>query len=354
MVAPEPSPRAPSRRNRSELPTGNARHRRKTRLVLVGGILVAVGGLFAYYFFALAARARHHEYAVTFPVPAPRGEPIAIGHDLKAGDVFATRLETKFRIVLSVEMMDPKDGMSLDAILTTTHGVTPLEGDAAGGLLSTYRVGVNRADSNPSDWKTKVWVVLGNPVTPCRLTQERDADGTPRVGRAGSKLTPYQAEALRLVRCGLDDIAANYLPPRAVRLGEVWDLSEAMSTDGILSAVRFIARTDEFATGYPEPKLVAKVAAEAVEPRDGEECLRCRLVVYVTQEGDVVPPALEGRLSTAARIEGGVWVSMSKGIVWESDFHAEITTSYLSVRPTERRARADMRAKTTRAERMPD
>jgi len=354
MDAPERAKPVPPRRSRTQLPSGSAKHRRRTLLLYGGGIAAVALGLFAYYFFVVSDRTRHHEYAVDFPVAAPRGEPIAIGHDLKAGDVFQTRVETHFRIVLSVDLMDPKDGMNLDVILTNGHGITAREGDAAPGLLSTYRVVVNRADSNPGDWKSLVWLTLGNPVTPCRLKQDRDADGRPRGRATGLEGSPNQVEALRRVLCGLDDVTANYLPPRPVRLGDVWDLSEAVSTAGILSVVRFVARTDEFAKGYPEPTLVAKVAAETVEPRDGEPCLRCRLVVYVTQEGDVVAPALPGRLSTAAKIDGHVWISTSKGILWESDLASEITTSYLSVRPTERRATATIRAKTARAEFMPE
>lgn len=355
MDAPERAKPASPRRSRTELPTGNAKQRRKTLLVLVGGVAVVVLGLFAYYFFVVSDRTRHHEYAVTFPVAAPRGEPVAIGHDLKAGDIFATRLEAHFRVVLSVDLMDPKDGMNLDTVLTLGHGVTAKEGDPAHGLLSTYRVVVARADSNPSDWKSLVWLTLGNPVTPCRLRQDRDADGTPRGKATGLEGSPQQVEALRRVLCGLDDVTANYLPARPVRLGDVWDLSEAVSTTGIVSVVRFVARTDEFPKGYPEPKLVGKVAAEAVEPRDGEECLRCRLVVYVTQEGDVVEPALPGRLSTAAKIDGKVWISTAKGLLWESDLASEITTSYLSkARPTERRATATIKTKTARSDHMPE
>ncbi len=368
MPAPEPAKSAPSRRTRTDRPaSASARQRgRKTLILAVGGIAIVLGGLFAYYHFALSSRNRHHEYAVTMPVAAPRGEPVAIGHDLKAGDVFHTTFDTQFRIVLSVDLMDPKDGMYLDANLTLGHGVTPKEGDPAGGLLSTYRVVVNRAKSNPQDWKAAVWLMLGTPVMPCRLRQDRDADGRPRGRATGLEGSPKQAEALRSVFCGLDDVATNYLPPRPVRLGDVWDLSEAISTAGILSVLRIVSRTDEFPKGYipktdeapkgfPDPKLVGKVAAEAVEQKDGEECLRCRLVVYVTQEGEVVEPALPGRLSTAAKIEGHVWVSTGKGILWASDLAAEITTSYLSdVRPTERRATATIKASTARADHMPE
>ena len=49
-----------------------------------------------------------------------------------------------------------------------------------------------------------------------------------------------------------------------------------------------------------------------------------------------------------------VWVSTKKGLVWESDLRADITTSYLSMRPTERRASATMTAKTARGEHMPE
>ena len=366
MDSPEPKKPAPPRRSRSQLPTGNAKRRRKTLLVAAAGMAIVLGGLYAYYYFALSSRSRHHEYAVTMPTSAPRGEPIVIGHELKAGDVFQTRFETHFRVVLSVDLIDPKDGMFLDAILTLGHGVTPKEGDPKGGLLSTYRVVVNRADSNPQDWKSVIWLMLGTPVMPCRLKQDRDADGTPREHAKGLENARKQAEALRSVLCGLDDITTNYLPARPVRLGDVWDLSEAISTAGILFVLRTVSRTDEFPPGYvprpdeapkgfPEPKLVGKVAAEAVEPRDGEECLRCRLVVYVTQEGEVVEPALPGRLTTAAKIDGHVWISTSKGILWASDLASEITTSYLSnVRPTERRATATIKATTSRAETMPE
>jgi hypothetical protein len=172
----------------------------------------------------------------------------------------------------------------------------------------------------------------------------------PAVGGPSSK---EQRKVLDSVLCGLGDVSTNYLPPRPVRLGEVWDLDEAVDLPGILTVVKYVARTDEYPGGYPEIRRVGKVAAEALESRDGEPCLRLRLVVYVTQEGEAVAPALPGRVSTAAKIDGHVWISASKGTLWEQDLASEIMTSYLCARPTERHATAKLTAKSARGERMP-
>jgi hypothetical protein len=67
----------------------------------------------------------------------------------------------------------------------------------------------------------------------------------------------------------------------------------------VIDVVKQVAEATA-AGGYPEPKLRAEVAAEASEFKDTEECLRLRLVLYYTMEGDAKRPAAPGWISTAA------------------------------------------------------
>ena len=323
-------------------------------MILVTGVVVVMGGIFAWYRFVVSDRARHHEYAIDWPVASPRGEPVVIAYGLKPGDIFHTRRETHFRIVLSVEKrVDVRGGMNLDAKILVGHRIDAAPAGGPPGLRSTYRVAVEDADSNPADWKSPIWTLLNSATAPYILTQDRDASGAPTGPASGAPYVALERKVLDSVLCGLGDVTTQYLPRRPIRLGDVWDLAEAVDLPGILAVVRYVARTDEYPTGYPPATVTAKVAAEALESREGEPCLRLRLVVYVTQEGDVVAPALEGRLTTAAKIDGHIWVSTDKGIVWEESLDSEITTSYLCARPSERFATASMRGKTFRAEFMP-
>lgn len=356
---PEPERRpssAPSDRPRRTLMDAVPKKREgqgKRLLLAALGAVVLIGGFLVYYRLRISDQSRHHEFEIVWPVASPRGEPIEIGHDLKAGDVFLTKYESHFLIVLSVENnINLKIGMNLDVALTLGHGVKVAPPDGPPGLVSTYRTAVNDARSTPPEWTAPVWLALNNSAVPCAFKLPRDASGAVTGKATGGPAAKEQRKVLDSVLCGLGEVTTNYLPPRPVRLGDVWDLDEGADLPGILTVVKYVARTDEYPGGYPEIRRIGKVAAEALETRDGEPCLRLRLVIYVTQEGDAVAPALPGRVSTAARIDGHVWISTTKGTLWEQDLVSEIMTSYLCARPTERHATAKLTAKTARGEHM--
>ncbi len=351
-LAPAPAPRP--RRAHLDREPKKVPGRRKQLILGALGVVVLVGGFVTWYRLALSDQSRHHEFTIDWPVAAPRGDPIEIGHELKAGDIFLTKYESHFLIVLSVENnISLKIGMNLDVSMTLGHGIKASPPDAPPGLVSTYRTAVFDARSTPPEWTAPVWIALNNPAVPCVFTQPLDLSGKPTGPLTGGPSAATQRKVLDSVLCGLGDVSTNYLPPRAVRIGEVWNLDEAVDLPGILTVVKYVARTDEYPSGYPNVEFTGKVLAESLEPRDGEPCLRLRLAIYVTQEGNAVAPALPGRVSTAARIEGHIWVSQSKGILWEQDLTSEIMTSYLCSRPTERHATARLTAKTARGEHMP-
>jgi hypothetical protein len=353
MSAPPASRPSRPRRHVSGQPASDPARRRKTLLALGGAGALALGGMLAYHQIFLSDAARHHAYALQWPEAAPRGEPIAVAKAPPAGETYVTRWESAFRIVLSVDpQFDTKQGMNLDVALLAGHGVAP-KGDGA-GLESTWRVVLDTARSTPTDLASKVRLAIGRSAPAYVLKLARDPSGA-QAGRLefGPLAAIQRTEALDGVLCGLGDVTTCYLPPRPVRLGEVWTLDEVAPFPGIAKVVRYVSREDEFKGGFPELTVRSAVAAETVEKKDGEECVRCRLVVYVAQNGEVKPPALVGRISTAAKIEGQVWASVSKGILWACELESEITTSYLCERPTERRATATLRAKTEKADALP-
>lgn len=355
-ASPSPAP-PPARPRRSSFDgTAGSRARGPSKLLVVAGAaLLGLGGLFAYYRLVLSDSARHHEFKVDWPVAAPRGEAIAIGHELKAGDVFERRIESHFRILLSVDdNVDITKGMNLDVGLMLAQGIEAGPFEAGAGLKSRWKIVVEKAASNPGEWSAAVHVMLGSAAMPFGLEQDLDPSGRPLAPPIGGAASAGQRRVLDSVLCGLGDLTTNYLPPHDVRLGDVWDLDEAVRLPGIVTIVRYVSKTDDYAAGYPPVEFKGTVAAEALETRDGEPCLRLRLAVYVAQEGDAAAPAEPGRVTTAARIDGHVWVSTSKGIVWEQDLASEILTSYLRARsPVERHATAKLTAKTRRGEKMP-
>ena len=354
MAESERAPDARPRRLRSGFAAKPPPRPRKQLILAAVGAVVLIGGFVTYYKLVLSDSARHHEFAIDWPVPAPRGDPIEIGHEWKAGDVFLTKYGSRFQIVLTVDNnVSLNIGMNLEVGLIVGHGIKASPPDSPPGLVSTRRTAVTDARSTPPEWAAPVWTTLNNRAVPCEYVEPLDPTGKSIGPVVGGPLDEEQRKVLDGVLCGLGDLTTNYLPPRPIRLGDVWKLSDAVDLPGIMMVVRKVARSDEYPSGYPEIKIDGRVAAEALEPRDGEPCLRLRLVVYVTQEGDAVAPALPGRISTAAKIDGHIWISTAKGAFWEQDIASEIMTSYLSVRPTERHATARLTAKTARGEHMP-
>ena len=78
-------------------------------------------------------------------------------------------------------------------------------------------------------------------------------------------------------------------------------------------------------------------------------CLRLRLVLYFTMEGDAKAPAAPGWISTAAFVDGHVWVSTATGLPWASALDAGVTSTYsIATKSEQRRAIQKISSKTVR------
>ena len=312
---------------------------------------MVVLGIAAYYWFVLADRHRHHEYQVQWPADAPRGDPVHVAYGVKAGDVFVTDLRFESGLVLGFAQGDPMGGMRLDGLMTVAQAVEPAEG---GRLRSTVKVYLELCDATYAPMKQAVWDLFRDRAHPYTVTFDRDASGRPVLASVGGALARSERRVmLDTLTAGLGDLATSWLPPRDVRLGESWDVAECADVPGILPVVRKVAGT-EGASGFPAGRVKGRVGAEAVEAKEGEECLRLRIAVYTTMEGEVVPPAREGWLTTAGRIQGQIWVSLATGVVWAMDVTADLTSSYLvKDKADERMAKQHVTTKTARATKMP-
>src|SRR5207244_1868077 len=118
MVPPEsppPPPSLPRRRTRGLVSDGKPGVAKKKARLLVAGVLVVGLGLWSLQHFVLAARLVHHSLPVPWPKNEPHGDPVLVGRELKAGDVFVTTLTSESRILLDVtDQIETKEGMTLD------------------------------------------------------------------------------------------------------------------------------------------------------------------------------------------------------------------------------------------------
>jgi len=310
--------------------------------------LVAATAVVVGYRLFMSEKNRRHEYPISWPKAAPVGDPVRILHEVKAGDVFTTTTLSNASIVLAVDSVNPKDdGMKLDVRYATTHVIEAREG----GLRSKVTLAVERADSTHPSMKAVVWAALGGvgASTPYGVTFDREPSGAPIPGTVNELGIPTQQRlVLDGIVCGLGDLATNWLPGRDVRVGEVWPMETCARIPNVAAVIKRVAEAKREG-GYPEPRLRAEVAAEGIEFKDTEECLRLRLVLYFTMEGDAKAPAAPGWLSAAAFVDGHVWVSVATGLPWASDLDAGITSSYaIATKTEERRAIQKIASKTVR------
>lgn len=333
----EPTARPSPARRRGIASTPTSKASKKLAVYIgLAALLVAVAIVVGYRMF-LSEKNRRHSYPVSWPRSAPEGEPVTIRHEVKEGDVFTTTTLSNVSIVLAVDSVDPKDdGMRLDVRYAARHVVEPREG----GLRSRVTLTAERADSTYAPMKALIWVTLGG----AEATQAYGVayDRTPTGAPIPGTVTEFggQPAQQRFVYdgtvCGLGDLATSWLPPRPVRIGDVWTMAECANVPNVTAVIKEVAEAKR-AGGYPEPALRAEVAAEALERKDDEDCLRLRLVLYFTMEGEAKAPAVPGWISTAAFVNGHVWVSTATGLPWASELEAGITSSYAIANKTEER-----------------
>jgi len=332
----EPSERLSPVRRRGIASTPTSKASKKVALWIgLAGLLAAAAVVVGYRVF-LSGKNRHHEYAISWPSSAPVGDPVKILHEVKAGDVFTTTTVSNASIVLAVDSVNPEDdGMRLDVRYATTHAIEAREG----GLRSRVILAVQRADSTHPSMKAVVWAALGGPgtSTPYGVTFDREPSGVPIPGTLVELGIPKQQRfVLDGIVCGLGDLATNWLPGRDVRIGEVWPMETCARIPNVGDVIKRVAEAKREG-GYPEPRLRAEVSAEGIEFKDTEECLRLRLVLYFTMEGDAKEPAAPGWISAAAFVDGHVWVATATGIPWASELDAGVTSSYAVANKTEER-----------------
>jgi hypothetical protein len=319
------------------------RKRTKAKLALVaGGCVALVVGAVLY----LKGTSREsHELSIDWPVGKPGGPVVAVGHDVKAGDAFAVAVSSDTGVVLG-DAVDPMQGMKLAARMTWDHAIEAREG---GGLGSTVTVRLDDARGTLVNLPSTVKVLLSGP-SPLRYRLDREANGKPiagtmRVAAEGSE----GRRALEYLLCGLTDLTSNYLPAREVRLGETWDLAECATLGDIVDSIRFLATLRPTPDGFPKGGWKGSVGAEALEPRNGEPCVRLKLALEVRIDGDVGQPAEPGWISAIAKVEGSAWVSTSTGVLWAIETRGEVRSTYDVGRTKyERRAKQQVVGTTTR------
>ena len=366
-----------------------AKRRRAFLLWGVGGV---VGLALAVWVALLSLNdsAVHHALKLEIPKSAPTGDPLHVDYALKPGDVFVTTLISKSGILLKAdEEVDTKEGMNFDVKFTVGHALDAAPAPAK-GLSSLVRVYVERADAKYAPMAAAVWLMLGNRDAPYQFVFGRDAANRPdraSIPSADAK-TRDRRRMLDLVIAGLGDLSSNFLPPRDVRAGEVWDLDETGDfKDGIENVIRQTAQREPAREGFPPMTIVGKVRAGGFEPRppvtltyddlpppapgtpppappagappapagETEPCLRLDLYVTVTMEGETHDHKMgPGWISTAARVSGPVWVSRSTGVLWAVDLTGDVLSTYRTgKRPTEIKAQMRIKSTTVRAKKMP-
>jgi hypothetical protein len=385
-----PDATPPGRRARASASAPPARKGRR-RLLIWGGVgLVVLGAGVWFGMSSLSDTNVHHTLKLEIPASAPTGEPLHVDYALQAGDVFVTTLISKSGILLKADAeMDPKEGMNFDAKFTVGHAVQAAPPPAT-GLSSLVRLYVERADAKYQDMSAAVWLLLGNRDAPYEVVFRRDAANRP--DRASLPSADAQRRARRqmldLVLGGLGDLSSNFLPPRDVRAGEVWDLDDVGDfKDGIENVIRGTAQRQPGRQGFPPVTIVGKVRAAGFESRPpvaltyddlpppppgakppagtppppaapagpAEPCVRLDLFVTVAMEGETHEPKMgPGWISAAARISGPIWVSRATGILWAVDLTGDVVSTYRTgLRPTEIKAQMRIKSTTERAKKMP-
>lgn len=318
---------------------------------MAGGIASALGLLALVWLIWLRDSAVSHRFPVTWPVSAPRGEPIPVAPAPKEGEVFVSDVRSMGNFALSAEdEADPRVGaarMDMRWILGRT-----VEAKPGGGKRLRIKAVLDRAASNIAEISQGVWSPFFSSAY--QSTVDLGADGRPdRATIAGDAKNLLRRGIFDTTLQGLGDALTNYLPGTPVRLGEAWDLASVADLGAVETVVRTIGRSTGEA-GFPPTRLEAKASAEDTETRNGEPTLRLRFLLTFHQEGEVTAPAIPGWLSTAAVMDGHAWVSLGTGLLWEMDLVTRILSSYrTSGLKTERKGQGTITWTTKRAEAMP-
>jgi hypothetical protein len=342
--APRPPPTTTPPRARTRFAQPKAKRRSRLPWIIAGVGLLAVAATFLLLRHGPKAS---HDLPVDWPVAKDGGAVVPIAHAVRAGDLFTTTADVRTGVVMAGNI-DPMQGMLLSTVVRWKHQVAAAD---AGALRSTITVLLDQCSGSlplvPN--LIKQGLVADHQL---EFLLDRDATGrpVPKSGRVTPPLEP-QRDSLEYCMAGLSDVTTNYLPPREIRIGEVWDLADTMSMGSLIEVMRMLATLNPSPAGFPKGGWKGAAGAEAVETRDGEDCVRVKLALLARDEGDVQLPAEPGWISALVRIEGRAWVSTKTGILWGLETTAEGESTYDTGRKRElRRVRQIVSAKTTRGE----
>lgn len=329
--APPPPPSAPRPPRGTTLTAKAAAKSRSTLFPVVLGaacVAILVGG-----WFLLRSRTPKHDLDVFWPVAREGGEAVPLGHAVRAGDAFDMKLKVRTGVVLG-EAVDPMSGMTLDAELRFEHTLAATDD---GALRSTIAARLDSCYGTLPFLPPLISAAM-RAEPPLQFFVDRDADGSPRKGTA--RIDPAvegRRVALEYLFSGLSDLSTTYLPPRAVRVGEVWDLNECAQLGGIVEAVRTLATLQANPAGFPAGTWRGQVGAEGLEDHEGARCVRLRIALETKLEGPVVAPAEPGALSAVAKVEGTAWVALDTGVLWGLDTRSEVRSTYKVARKSDER-----------------
>ncbi len=314
-------------------------------------VVGAVAVVAAVWFFVVKADGNvRHRLPIAWPVAHAGGDAVSMSYAVKAGDAFESTAKVRTGVVMGADI-DPMKGMSFLATVRWTQTVAAAEG---GALRSSI---VTKLDECTGTLPILGYVKSGLMSTkPLTFELQRDATGRPVPGTG--RVTPGledQRPSLDYCLSGLSDLTSSYLPPREVRVGDVWELREAASLGGLVEMMRFLATVIKAPEGFPKGELEGRLGAEALETKAGEPCVRLKLALQALCEGEVVAPARPGWISALAKVEGTVWVSTATGVVWALETVAEGRATYdKGQAKEERRVRQFVEVTTKRVEPVAD
>jgi hypothetical protein len=328
-----PDTMSAAERARARLRAGTVEKKPRTMLYLASAGVVVVAIVFV-----IVKMGEHagHELTIDRPVARAGGEVAHVGHAVKAGDAFAMAVTSKTGVALG-DGVDPMQGMKLYATMTWEHTIAAQESGKLGSIVGVH---LETSGGDLPVMPSFVLVQLGGDA-PLKYLLDREADGTPVAG-SGRVLPGAEPRrrALEYLLSGLTDLSTNYLPPREVHIGEVWNLEECAKLGEIVEAIRFLATLIISPAGFPQGTATGTVGAEALESKDGEPCLRLKLALEIKIEGDVTGHTKLGWISAVAKVEGSAWVALSTGILWGLETRSVVKSTYDNgLNKDERRAR---------------
>src|SRR5262245_15138360 len=199
---------------------------RRTKLSVALAGLVVLGAIAVLFFVLKAKETATLTLPIDIPTSKPTGDPIHVAYAVKPGDIFVMECKSANRILTTTRTdVDTKEGMQFDARTTIGHEVVARDG----GMMSKVVLYLDRVDSHIPEVRADLANALFNRASAYTVMFERDAKGVPIPGKVHpdfvTQTNPRRRIAVDSVLSGLSDLAANWLPPHDVRIGETWEVA---------------------------------------------------------------------------------------------------------------------------------